>query len=255
MDLYQMIFQRKSVRKYDLAPLEPSILKDLWQYIDSLKPLFSDIQYRIGAPQTHKRNMIPMKAPHYLSFYSEEKEGCLYQTGYIMEKIALYLTLKEIGTCWLGFAQPVDDQIADPKGQRFIIMLALGKGRDSIYRTNVQQFQRKKIEEITDVPELYSLLEAVRLAPSGLNRQPWFFSGTKERIHVYREKLGWFKNSVYGKTDQIDLGIALCHLEMSIQKEGKYCIWEWKESETIYKDRYQQICTVHLSDSNVESLS
>lgn len=247
MDLYSAIFQRKSVRKFDLTPLDDQTLQNLYEYIEQLQPLLPSISYTIGKPEDHRRNMIPMKAPHYFSFYSEIKDGYLLNIGYVIEKIILYLTTQGIGTCWLGFAKPVDDGISDQTTEQFVIMLAFGKGTSSIYRTDISQFKRKRIEEITDVPELYDLLEAVRLAPSGINRQPWYFSGNKNEIHIYREKLGIVKNSVYSKTDQIDLGNALCHLEISAKKMGKECIYVWGK-EVLKKD-YTYVCTVKLIDN------
>lgn len=244
IDLYSAIFQRKSVRKFDLTPLDEETLQDLYQYIEHLQPLFPEISYTVGTPATHRRNMIPMKAPHYLSFYSEKKEGYLLNIGYLIEQIVLYLTAKGIGSCWLGLAKPVEDQIENLDNQEFVIMLAFGKGASSIYRTALSQFKRKKIEEISDIPAQYELLEAVRLAPSGINRQPWYFSGSAKEIHVYREHLGKIKSSIYNKTDQIDLGIALCHLVISGSYFKQKCIFDW--AKNVSKEGYQYVCTVTL---------
>lgn len=244
MNLYEAIFQRKSVRKFDLTPLDADILSDLEQYIEQLQPLLPNISYSVGKPAKHRRNMIPLKAPHYLSFYSEKKEGYLLNIGYLVEKIVLYLTERGIGTCWLGFAKPVEDNVAETGSQSFVIMLAFGKGASEIYRTDISQFKRKSIEEITNYTAYHELLEAVRIAPSGLNRQPWYFSGDEQEIHVYRENLGLIKGSMYGKTDQIDIGIALCHLELSAAQLNKKYVLDWTEAETQPIEGYQYVCKV-----------
>lgn len=65
------------------------------------------------------------------------------------------------------------------------------------------------------------LLEPVGLAPSASNTQPWVFSGDLVVITVSRKKLNLFKAPLYGKMNQVDIGIALFHLLLSLEHHGK----------------------------------
>ncbi len=58
------------------------------------------------------------------------------------------------------------------------------------------------------------LLEAVRLAPSATNSQPWFLKGDNNLIHIYAIKPGILRSLVAKKYIPIDVGIALYHLSL-----------------------------------------
>lgn len=38
--LYNIIFQRKSIRNYDLNPLDDNVLKEIREHLNTLKPYF-----------------------------------------------------------------------------------------------------------------------------------------------------------------------------------------------------------------------
>ena len=85
--------------------------------------------------------------------------------------------------------------------------------------------------DISLINELEKLLEPVRLAPSASNTQPWFFSGNKNEIIVSREKLSFIKAPIYKRMNQIDIGIAICHLWLSLDHEGKTLTFDFNAAD------------------------
>jgi len=85
------------------------------------------------------------------------------------------------------------------------------------------------LSEISSVVCADALLEPVRLAPSASNTQTWFFSGDLDVITVSRKKLNLLKAQLYGKMNQIDIGIALFHLWLSLDHQGKVISYDFEK--------------------------
>ena len=230
--LFKSIFVRKSVRKYRMTPLTEVQLSEIQHYTETVTPLDASIRYSFSYLSSDQvKNLFPIKAPHYMCIFSEEKEGYLMNAGYILQQIDLYLSAQNLGSCWLGMARLSKEVPVVKEGMEFVIMLAFGHGEGAVHRQAVSEFKRKSLGAISDLKEGEELLEAVRLAPSASNSQPWFFSGDRSEIIVSREKLNFIKAPLYGKMNQIDIGIALCHLMLSIDHQGKTGTVSFKEEK------------------------
>jgi nitroreductase len=141
--------------------------------------------------------------------------------GFILQQIDLYLSANDLGSRWLGMAKP-SKQVPELKnGLEFVIMIAFGKALVPVHRTSISEFKRKSISSISTVADTGGLLESARLAPSASNTQSWFFSGSADNITVSREKLNIVKAPIYGKMNQIDIGIALAHIWLTCEHLGK----------------------------------
>lgn len=236
--LYDAIFRRKSIRKYDMAPLPPETVAALQQFTETLIPLNEKIKYELtylGAQDV--KNLLPIKAPHYICIYSEKTDKYLMNTGFLLQQIDLYLSANGLGTCWLGLAKP-SKQVPEMKnGLEFVIMIAFGNAIEPVYREHVSEFKRKPLASMCSIQGAEELIAPVRLAPSASNTQPWFFSGTAEEIVVSREKLNLIKASIYGKMNQVDIGIALFHLWLSFDQQGKSMVLDF--DKTTAPDGYE----------------
>jgi len=220
--LYEAIFTRKSVRKYDMAPLPTETLAALQNFTRTVKPLDESIKIEYSYLGTNDvKNLLPIKAPHYICFYSEKKGNYLMNAGFLLQQMDLYLSASGLGSCWLGMAKP-SRQVPEMKnGLEFVIMVAFGNANEPVHRDSISGFNRKSMTAISDIGNAGELLEPVRLAPSASNSQSWHFSGTPDQITVSREKLNLLRAPIYGKMNQIDSGIALCHLWLTCQHLGK----------------------------------
>ena len=215
-DLYNAIFRRKSIRQYNMTPLDT--LQDIQDFIDALTPMFPDIQVHFEyAVRQDIMNLLPVAAPHYLVAFSEKKDGYLLNMGFMMQQIDLYLSSRGLGSCWLGVALP-HSEFRHRTQLSYVIMLAFGRPQSLSHRQDVQEFKRKTPEEIASSPTPW--LEAVRLAPSATNRQPWYFIGDESHFHAYCLQHHLINALIYGRLHQIDMGIALCHLWLAVMHDG-----------------------------------
>ncbi len=221
-ELYEVIQKRKSVRKYDMSPLDSSILQSIKEFGETVEPLIPDINVKFGFfPHEDVKSLMAVKAPHYVGIYSEHKDNYLLNAGYMLQQMDLFLSENNLGSCWLGMAKP---SVALPEsldGLSFVIMLAFGKAEEEVHRNSKEEFKRKAIDEITDIPDSTELLEAVRLAPSATNSQNWYFTGEGENIVACRKHTGLIKEPIMARLNTIDMGIALCHLSLSAKNQGK----------------------------------
>lgn len=211
--LYETIFKRKSVRKFDLSPLSKEHEEHVKKGLEQLRPLF-DIPYEIHSVNSEEMgSMFAIKAPHYLLFYSYEQEGALLNAGYLLQQLDLYFSSQKIGGCWLGMAKP-QKHVSQDKKMNFVIAYAYGIPAEAYYREQ-NAFKRKALEDIAmNVDQ--QIAQAVRLAPSATNSQPWFLKGQGDVIDVYRTKNSLLKGIVLDRMNQIDMGIALCHLTLAL---------------------------------------
>jgi hypothetical protein len=146
--------------------------------------------------------------------------------GFLLQQIDLYLSANSIGSCWLGMAKPSKEVPQQVDGLEFVIMLAFGNAAEQVHRAEPSEFRRKSISEISAADGLDEMLEPVRLAPSASNGQPWFFTGDEREIIVSRVRLNLIKAQLYGKMNQIDIGIALCHLQLSLDRRGMTAVFD-----------------------------
>jgi hypothetical protein len=65
-------------------------------------------------------------------------------------------------------------EVLESSNLEFIILIAFGKPNELLYRTSLSEFKRKPLKEMNDFKGSNELFEAVCLAPSATNNQPWF---------------------------------------------------------------------------------
>jgi nitroreductase len=201
----EIIRKRKSIRKYDLNPLDAAILEKVRAKIEQVKPLYPDIRYSIEIVNKTK-GLFNIKAPHYLVFGSEEKDGAYENIGFIGQQLDLYFSEAGLGSCWLGASKPENKEAS---ALPCMICMSFGKPAEPLHRS-LSEFKRKPPEEIGEGAD--ERLEAARLAPSGINAQNWYFAAEKGKIHCYRKIAKPILRSLYNKLACIDMGIALCHI-------------------------------------------
>lgn len=219
--LYSTIFKRKSIRKYDLTPLDTKTLAEIKEYAKHLTPVNKDIKYQLSFLNADDvKNLFPIKAPHYVCIHSEKKDGYLLNAGFLLQQMDLYFSVNNLGSCWLGMAKPTKE-IPDVNNMEFVIMIAFGRTPEKVHRSNVSEFKRKSLADITNVSGMDDILETIRIAPSATNSQPWYICGSAEELIVCRESLNFIKAPILGKNNQIDVGIALYHLYLALDHNNK----------------------------------
>ena len=219
--LYETIFKRKSVRKYDLTPLDERTLAEIMAHISVLKPMYDNIKIEMKiVSQKDVKSLLSAKAPHYIAVFSETEDGYLTNVGFMLQQMDLFLSANGIGSGWQGMPKPTKEILNSSKLE-FVILLAFGKPKELLHRESVSEFKRKPLREITNIKGADELLEPGRLAPSAMNSQQWFFTGDASTIHAYRAKSNFITAFMFEKMSKISMGIAICHLWIAAKHFGK----------------------------------
>ncbi|MHA1458490.1 MAG: nitroreductase family protein [Promethearchaeota archaeon] len=167
--------------------------------------------------------------------------------GYILEAIILAATDLDLGTCWLGgtfnkslFSTKINCQ----KNEIVPAITPIGytpekrRTKEKVIRAFTKADSRFPWSKIffeksfsTALPRettgrYETLLEMVRLAPSAGNKQPWRVLKEKEteKFHFY-VKLS--KQKVYNTFINVDVGIAICHFDLTAKEVGIEGRWEF----------------------------
>ncbi len=229
--LYDAIFKRKSIRDYNPAPFDLGRLEEISENLQSLTPLFPEIktEFKILTPDQVTRKL-RINAPHYLAAFSEAKGNYKVNIGFMLQQMDLYLSASGVGSCWLATPQPVKE-VTKSSDLQFVILMSFGLPKEELYRTSPSEFKRQPLSKITSIKDAEDLLEPVRLAPSAVNYQNWYFTGDKNAVHVYSAKSGFLRNVVGGTYHPVNMGIAFCHLKLSAEHLG------WKTKIVIDSSR------------------
>lgn len=160
--------------------------------------------------------------------------------GYAFEKIVLFAESLGVGTTWIAgtmdrkaFEKAVsleDDEVmpcvsplgypAEKMSLREIMMRKGVKANSRLPFSGLfydGSFDHPLTEEAAG--SLQTALEAVRLAPSAVNWQPWRIVVSGDRVHFY-VKHGRIRIEKEWDIQKIDLGIALCHFELVAKECG-----------------------------------
>lgn len=221
MNLYDAIHIRKSIRNYSKESVEEKLKEHILEFAAHLFPLNKqNLCYKIAERIQLKKlpGIFSPQAPYYLTVYAEVCNGYEVNVGYVLEQIVLYMTVKGLGTCFMGevvYAETIPNMIP-------VASLAFGWSKSKkIYREE-EKADRLSIkslctikEEIT--PEILRILQAARLAPSSFNSQPWRFVVYQNRVHIFcrNKKRIWKKRDMVleeiSLLDKVNMGIMLAN--------------------------------------------
>ncbi len=263
MTVIEAIKVRSSCRTYSNKPIEPHQFAVLYNFLEANKeaPFGSKVRFRLldlnelesGELKNLGTYGVIKGARHFVVGAIVKAPWAMEDYGYCMEKNILEATALGLGTCLLGgtfkrsgFAGkinttkdellPVISPVGYSSGKRSIL--------DRTFRLVAGSNKRKPWPELfyvqdTDTPlnegnaGKYNIpLECVRIAPSASNKQPWRIVKDRERdnFHFYlRRTPGYEKYFKDIKLQNVDMGIAMCHFELSAKELGLNGKWHVKD--------------------------
>jgi len=178
--------------------------------------------------------------------------------GYLLEYVILAATDIGLGTCWLGgsftkssFAKKIflSDRETIPA------VVATGydeekKGRNGQIRKYMGATRRLSMEQlffkdsfgnplaIKSADAYAQPLEMVRWAPSASNKQPWRIVRIDDAWHFYLQRTkGYGKGTLLfnilrlADLQRVDMGIAMCHFELTARPLGLHGQWAIKDPQ------------------------
>jgi len=187
-------------------------------------------------------------APAFIAFIGSMDSNTLQEeVGYTGEGIILEATALGLNTCWVaGFFRPecVSSIIEIENNERVLAVTPIG------YAAEAQSLEERLTtgfglthnrvpiskliagKEIDKIPGwVKASVEAARLAPSAINRQPWGFLVEDDGISVFVRTGG----PEFNVSKRLDCGIAMLHIEvaaLNYEIKGK---WEFLRSPDVAK--------------------
>lgn len=166
----------------------------------------------------------------------------LVEFGYVFERMMLYLTSINIGTCWVAGTfdrQQINSKLS-LKGDKIIPAITpIGyptKNKhlvERITRRAIKSNQRKPANQLFfygdfgqpldgRAEEFHTPLHYVRIGPSAKNAQPWRLVFSKDLSQVHFYLVTHYKGDKKFACDvrYLDIGIALCHFTAGTEAAG-----------------------------------
>ena len=233
--------QRKSVRSFDGAPLRASDREKLEAYLARLdSPFGVPMEFRI---LDAKANGLSSPVVTGTETYAAGKlpQGPLSEVafGYAFEKFVLYAWSLGVATVWIAgtMDRPAFERAMELRDGEFMpAVTPLGYPakkrslRDAAMRRAIRADSRLPFETLFfeggfDVPmtpaqagAFRDALEAVRLAPSAVNKQPWRIVKQGKTFHFYKQSS--LPANPKGDVQKLDVGIALAHFLLVLEEQG-----------------------------------
>lgn len=160
-------------------------------------------------------------APWYIAAIAPADKESLLNLGYCTQRAMLQMTALDLGTCWLGHLANRDSLAKDlgigqDSGVRALVAWGRPRDRSISLRPGKRMLPSKLAVFDSDCNGSMSwraVLEAVRWAPSAINRQPWRLWFAAGAAHLYSVS----KRIARGYTP-IEMGIALCHIDLACRQ-------------------------------------
>jgi hypothetical protein len=216
--LSETIYKRKSVRVYSELPAELLDGNADLAEVFSVQPFVNDIKVKVKVLKTGE--VKNKRSDYCIAFYSEEKPLYLENIGFIGQQIELELQARGLGTCWWGMKKPKKN-FKTSDGLNCVITMTAGYPKNIETRVYPDGFKRKQAFDIilgNTKPD--SLIEAVRIAPSAMNLQPWHIEKLGNTYDFYLMPPKGIMEKMIKGLRPIDMGIAMAHLFIKAKADG-----------------------------------
>ena len=243
----EAISKRRSRRQFNDEAINNDIINQLTdfqdtlnEYVDGAKVLFvNEVPDKIFKGAVGSYGKIK-NAPAYVAFAGNMKDPNVQEkVGYLGECFILEATARGLATCWVGgfFREQTVNRHLNIAGEEKVLAVSpVGYTREdysfeekmmSGFAKSHKRLDLEKLcpnNDIESFPSwLRSALEAARLAPSAVNRQPWRFFIGENTIKISLDS----PKDNYHISKRLDCGIAMLHLEVEANYHGINGQWEY----------------------------
>lgn len=265
---YDMAKSRRSVRTFDGKAVNPEIIDDLRSFIDKISnPYNIEVTFEILDAKENKLSS-PVLAGEkvYIAAKVQKQEHAEEAYGYSFEAVLMHAHELGLGTVWIGGTMPRDKfeaaaKVSDNEIMPCVSPLGVTADKMSIkeglMRKGVKadtridfdklfydsDFNNPLNEDVARVRSLWEALEAVRIAPSAVNKQPWRVVIDGNSAHFYEKKDKSFAGHGDYDLQKVDIGIALYHFEQELLCEGKKPKLEITDPKLEISDDMEYIAT------------
>jgi nitroreductase len=256
---YAAIGNRRSRRSFDpRLPMSDAALAELARVCNDFRPFPHARACLVTRPGTDIfRGIVGSYgkisgSAGFIAFIGDMRARSVQEeVGYTGEGIILEATALGIDTCWVGGffkAQAVSSLVETGEGERVLAVTPFGRARSTesgserlmtgFGITHRRLALKRLVSRSSDasLPDLASLpgwaraaVEAARMAPSAVNRQPWAFRVSGDSITVQLRTA----TPDLGVSKRLDCGIAMLHIELAALSQGYTGQWEFLDAPEV----------------------
>ncbi len=243
---------RRSRRQYDSTPLRPEEISRLREVCREFRP-FSAARADLvtESPDRILRGAVGpygkvKGAPALIAFTGNMEDPYVQEElGYTGEAIVLEATAMGLATCWVGgfFRSKVAASVVGiARNEKVLAVTPVGRAverptREEVLMTGLgRNHRRKPLAELASGLErerwprwVEVALEAARISPSAINRQPWRFNVEPESVTVSVDST----RINLGISKRLDCGIAMLHIEVAALDCGVRGKWDFLEAPLV----------------------
>jgi len=239
---------RRSRRQYDSRPLRPDELSRLQEVCHEFRPFPSArADVVTESPDRILRGAVGpygkvKGAPALVAFTANMEDPHVQEKlGYTGEAIILEATAMGLATCWVGgFFRPkvAASVVGIARHEKVLAVTPVGRAVERATREEAlmtflgRNRRRKPLADMVSGLErerwprwVEPALEAARIAPSAVNRQPWRFRVGPDSVTVSVDS----SRVNLGISKRLDCGIAMLHIEVAALDSGVKGNWEFLE--------------------------
>lgn len=253
------IKKRVSVRTYEKKEIEKDTMKKLTNFLSDLEKEYPNYRFPLinanidGKVGTYG---VITNANTYICAIVKKDQHDLVELGYLFEKIIIFATSLDLGTCWLGgtFNRGQFSEKTNLKDEEsFICATPIGYSsekksiKEKAMRKMAKADMRKDFGEIFFDSDLNPLkkdsllvygeaLEMVRIGPSASNKQPWRMVKEEDNYHLYLERTPDYAKQLDYDIQLLDMGIAQYHFEVTLNEKNKEGKWSKLDTHPQYEN-------------------
>ena len=233
MNTLELAKERRSVRTFDGKPLTAEDREAIAAFIEAVpNPFNLPVEFvLLDAKENGLYSPVIKGETLYVAAKTEKAPHSEEAFGFSFEQLVLFAQSLGIGTTWIGgtFKREIFEKAAKVRGgEKMYCVSPLGypAARMSVIeatmRKGVRADKRKSAGELffekdfstpftTEDKTLCDALEAVRVAPSAVNMQPWRIVNDGSAFHFYLSHKKGYNPDGEWDIQKVDMGIALCH--------------------------------------------
>lgn len=243
MNLFEEIRSRRSVRTFDGTPLSQDDERAVIDYaVRQDNPYGIRIEWRLlDARRDGLSSPVIVGTDTYIAGKMKRVPHAEEAFGFEFEKIVLFAQSLGVGTTWIAgtMNRPAFEKAMDLASDEVLpcvsplgypakkmslreTMMRKGIRADSRFDFSTLFFDCSFDRPLTSdgAGKLSEVLEAVRLAPSAVNKQPWRVVVCPDTVHFYEKHGRGYVSDDGWDIQKIDMGIAVCHFELAAEVCG-----------------------------------
>jgi nitroreductase len=279
--IVSLIRKRHSVRKYSRKKLTSEDMEKIMGIIceDNTGPFGNTLKFWMISREAYREKPVKLGTYGFISGAMHFLVGAMQagtpnnheDFGYMMEKKILALTGLGLGTCWIGGSLRRDEYAkTHPLEPGWLIAAISPVGypaekiglRERVIKFFTDSKKRRPWVDLffngefqsfltPDVAGRYAeALEMVRLAPSANNIQPWRIVKSGNIFHFFlHKKTNEKPHAKRINLQRFDMGIAMCHFELSLLSKGITGHWERRPTGLLSANDVEYISSFVVDES------